>query len=561
MRHEHGQPTISASHKTIMSKDLSQAQCILLTIHYASESNIKALHSFTPTRLDALDPELVLRILLTYLPESLEPREYTTYVGEVASRLYLDVNREDVEVDVSPVKDIDEAQAKKKVKKLKLLEIKPPSFPAHAPNDILIRFLCHRAYRIDVETGLLNLVPQLIEPFLVRHDFLRTWYISVVLPLLRCEFEYHPGDDTKSMNLVNFERLEGSEGIDFLMHKAAGAGDLKRPRSLSQNGLQSSSSQKSDMARDIKGLVGPWMYGGTERKRRKLGHEQEPENATDDVSTVAKGMRKIALDGTKGTTGHDWEYLYIWMVHQAQQHFSAVSQAIEDWDGPGDVDLGGFSPGNSNQYLEEDVQSRLEARYAQAAFASCYAVQADTEQAVHGAHGILARLAELLDFVPPPDLATSVESLPKMERHATQLAGSHTDADIAPDALLRSEHPLTTPRLETYMLLQMMVYSAYQFSGLGHPISIIHVAKLHFYGGADEQLQTLQRILHGLSNGGARKDDTQWTADRAKLMWLWNWGIDADDQNAQNGPGVLGNISKQTFEKEMLKCFTDTSCM
>ena len=70
-----------------MAKDLSVAQCILLTVHYASEGNIKALHSFTPTRLDALDPELVLRILLAYLPESLDPREYTTYIGEVASRL------------------------------------------------------------------------------------------------------------------------------------------------------------------------------------------------------------------------------------------------------------------------------------------------------------------------------------------------------------------------------------------------------------------------------------------------------------------------------------------
>lgn len=150
-----------------MAANLTASQCILLTVHYASESNIKALHSFTPTRPDALEPELILRILLTYLPETLEPREYVTYVEEVGSRLYLDITREDIEVDVSPVKDIGDEHAKKKARKILrgLAEILPPAFPPHAPEDLLTRFLCHRAYRIDSETGLLNLVPELVEPF------------------------------------------------------------------------------------------------------------------------------------------------------------------------------------------------------------------------------------------------------------------------------------------------------------------------------------------------------------------------------------------------------------
>ena len=103
--------------------DLTPAQCVLLTVHLASESNIKALHTFTPSRLDALDPELVLRILLTYLPEAVDPREYTNYVEEVASRLYVNIDREEVEVNIAPVKDLSDAQAQKRVKKLHLLQI------------------------------------------------------------------------------------------------------------------------------------------------------------------------------------------------------------------------------------------------------------------------------------------------------------------------------------------------------------------------------------------------------------------------------------------------------
>lgn len=533
------------------TKDLTPAQCILLCVHLASESNIKALHTFTPSRLDALDPELVLRILLTYLPEAVDPHEYTNYAEEVASRLYVNIDREDVEVNTTPVKDISDAQAQKRVKKLHLLQIQPPLFPPHAPKDLLTRFLCHRAYRIDAETGLLNLVPALIEPFVNRNDFIRTWYISVVLPLLRMEVEYYPEDESVAMSLTDFEKMSGREGVDLLMKHASESG----------NG-PAGESAKENVGRDIKSLVGPWMYGHTERKRRKLGHTHTHERqGSDNVEDVARRVRKISLDGVtaQDKTGHDWEYMYRWMVYHAVDNFEMVSRAVEDWDGPGDVDLGQFERGGIH-YLDEDEQRKLELQYAQAAFASCYAAEANSPETVRKAHDVLAKLAELLEFIPPPDLATSVDSLPRIERHATKLDQSQTVTDLLPNALLRPEHPLTTPRLETYMLLQMMVYSAYQFSGLGYPLSLVNVARMHFYSNSEEQLEALRRILRHLSKTGARKDDTQWTADRAKLLWLWNWGIEADTGDPKEGSGVLGKIPKDAFEEEMLKTFIDTSC-
>lgn len=522
-------------------KELTQAQCVLLAVHLASEANIRALHSFTPNRLDVLDPELVLRILLTYLPEAVDPHEYVDYISEVGSRLYLDVDRHDVEVETGPVKSIPDHVAQKRVKKLHLQQIQPPSFPPHAPKDLLTRFICHRACRIDSETGLLQLIPTLVEPFLDRHDYLRTWYVAVCLPVLRMEIDYYPDDEDLAVSLADFERLTGREGVDMLLKKS----------------IEPKKESDTEICRDVKSLVGPWMYGHTERQRRKLGHDGDEdwnlESATD-------GIRKISLDGVKleDKTGHDWECVYRWMVLHATDRFDVISTLIDGWDGPGDVDLGGFGRGNNKTYLAEDLQSKLELQYAQAAFASCYAAQADSPETVEQAHSILARLAELLDFIPPPDLATSVESLPKIERHATVLNESQTVADLLPDALLRPEHPLTTPMMATYMLLQMMVYSAYQFAGLGHPFSLINVAKLHFYATSEEQLDVLRRILRGLTNSGERRDDTQWTADRAKLLWLWNWGIELDPGHPSEGPGTLGKIRKEDFEREMLKAFTQT---
>ncbi|EME88040.1 uncharacterized protein MYCFIDRAFT_95344, partial [Pseudocercospora fijiensis CIRAD86] len=519
---------------------LTQAQCVLLAVHLASESNIRALHSFTPNRTDALDPELVLRILLTYLPEAVDPREYVDYVAEVASRLYLDVDREDVQVNTSPVKDIPEDIAQKRVRKLHLQLLKPPAFPPYAPQDLAVRFVCHRAYRIDSETGLLHLIPSLVEPFLHRHDYLRTWYIAVCLPLLRLHIDYYPEDDALAMSLRGFEDLTGREGVEVLLRKA----------------LQLPKDSNSHVCRDVKGLVGPWMYGHTDRKRRALGHNEDGEGES--VESATNAVRKISLAGVKpeDKTGHDWEYVYSWMVLHAADQFDLISALVDGWDGPGDVDLGGFDRGSNQTYLPEEIQTKLELQYAQAAFAGCYAAKADTPETVEQAHAVLARLAELLDFMPPPDLATTVESLPKIERHTTLLDQSQSVADLLPEALLRPEHPLTTPKLATYMLLQMMVYSAYQFAGLGYPFSLVNVAKLHFYATSEEQLDVLQKILRGLVKAGERRDDTQWLADRAKLLWLWNWGIEHDPDHPDEGPGTLGKIRKEEFEQEMLKVFT-----
>lgn len=532
-------------------KSLSPAQCILLTVHFASEANIRALHSFTPTRHDALDPELVLRILLTYLPEAVEPREYLSYICEVASRLYLDVDREDVEVNTAPVKDLSDADAQKKVKKLRLLNIQAPSSPPHAPEDLVTRFVCHRAYRIDQETGLLHLVPALIEPFLDRNDFIRVWYIGMCLPLIRLITEYYPDDESLVTSLYDFEKIRGREAVELLLKKSG----------------QQPTKGRSNIARDIKCLVGPWMYGQTNQKRRKLNWgqneknraQQDRENAVEDAT---KSMRRISLDGMQPedrSTGHDWEHVFSWLLSKASSDLGFVACAIEDWEGPRQIDLGGIQRDGLN-YLDEDVEKSLERQYAQAAFACCYVAQADTNETITDAHSILASLAELLDFIPPPDLATSVDSLPKIERHAVKLDDSQKASDLLPEALLRHDHPLTTPRLETYMLLQMMVYSAYQFSGLSYPLSLVNVARLHFYATAEEQRDILRKILHGLTKPGARKDDSQWNAERSKVIWLWNWGIEADKSDPDHGAGVLGKISKADFEEEMLKVFTETSC-
>lgn len=234
--HDYTHVNTAAARNSIMDpcQSLTAAQCVLLAVHFASESNIEALHSFTPARTDALDRELVLRIVLTFVPESLDPRRYTRYVEEVASQLYLD--HEDIDVDVAPVRDLSDDEAQKRVRALRMLSIDHLPSP-YAPQDLLTRFVYHRAHRIDRETGLLHLTRALVEPFLPRNDFIRTWYIGACVPLLRLP-EYYPEDDSLAISLSDFEQLHGRQGVDMLLSKSGRntvARDIKGKQALSIN--------------------------------------------------------------------------------------------------------------------------------------------------------------------------------------------------------------------------------------------------------------------------------------------------------------------------------------
>ncbi|EOD49153.1 putative protein transport protein [Neofusicoccum parvum UCRNP2] len=380
-------------------KQLSPAHCVLLATHCAAESNVDALRTLSLARPDAFDPDTLLRILLTFLPESADPSTYSTYAQEIASRLYLQ-QRAKLEVDAAPVKDLSDSQAQKRVRKLDLLPLAHSSC-AHDDLDLLTLFLIHRAYRIDAETGLLALIPQLVDPFLDHSEYLRTWFISNVLPLLRLDFEYYPNDGSVT-SLEKFGGLHGSQGVDVLVAKAETTKD-------------NPPANESNIARDIKGIVGPWI------------------------------------------------------------------DAVEYWDGPGDVDLGGYEDPSRQDGLDEEVQACLEQRYAQAAFASVYSADSNTRETIEAAHSVL------------------------------------------PDTLLNPNHPLTIPTVETFSLLQIFVYSAYILADLGHPISLNNLAKFQFHSDEDGQLQMVNKVLKGLVSG-SKNDEEMWASARRKLIWLWNWG-------------------------------------
>ncbi|OJD29133.1 secretory pathway sec39 [Diplodia corticola] len=514
-------------------RQLSPAHCVLLATHCAADSRIPALRSLSLARPDAFSPETLLRILLTFLPESAEPSTYNLYAQEVASRLYTQQIPQ-ADVDTSLVGHLSSSQAQKRVNKLDLLPLAHTSC-TDLKLDLLTLFLIHRAYRIDAETGLLGLVPPLVDPFLDHSQHLRAWFISTILPLLRLDFEYYP-NGSSATPLEKFAGVQGPSGVDFLIRKA-------------EEASVDSDTEDTRIARDIKGIIGPWVYGFDQRKSRKVL------NIARRRSSVGSSVAEQIHQGENAAPGaardhHDWEHVYAWMVRKAPQRFDLISNAVEYWDGPGDVDLGGYEDPNHQDGLDEETQSHLERRYAQAAFASVYCAESDSKHTIEAAHSVLVRLSQIMDFVPPPDLASSVEMLPKIEGRTSVLHGT-TTAILQPDTLMNATHPLTVPTAETYALLQIFVYSAYILADLGHPIAINNLARFRFHADEDDQHQLVNKILKSLVNR-PKSDEEMWRAARNKLLWLWNWGMDPSEEHAANGPGIFGKIARFSLEEVIL---------
>jgi len=197
-----------------MSLVLSAPKIVLLAVHLAAKADLDSLSFIAANNGSVLRKELLLRVLLTYLPETLKSEEYVSFVQEVETGEY--ATHEHWEVDVSDVERLSEEEAVKKVRKLYLLKLSWPDAPTEAEEDPLTLFLLRRAYRVDEEAGLLTQLPDLLAPFLGHSAYLLNWTISVLLPLLRRNCEYYPKDSVP-ITLAEFEQLGDAAAVDLLL--------------------------------------------------------------------------------------------------------------------------------------------------------------------------------------------------------------------------------------------------------------------------------------------------------------------------------------------------------
>ena len=540
-----------------MPNDLSHAHLILSATSYASDANIFGLRTLLLANPRVFYPELALRLLLTYLPESDEPGTYTSFVEELVQQ-EVTPQEHDARPDVGLVRELSSGEAQQRLRGLRLKYLRPAYIQSsadavlrNAPSDPVVLFVIQRAHAIEKETGLLALVPSLVQPFLGRSSYLRVWYVSTVLPLLRFEHGYYQ-QDGPTLDLETFESFEGAAGVNVLMSRSTLA---------SREGAASAET----VGRDLRGTVGPWMYGSTQRKRRKLdsdpvqpqgkhgmAREQDPKAPLGKVemSNEEENTQIVAHDQLE-----DWQHTFRWMVTTAADNFPLAVNAVEGWRGPSDVDLNDLDL-SSVAPQDDQIQSQLHLQYCQAALATIYAAETDSLDAVRGAHRILMQVADMMGYPPPAELDTDLSLLPTLE----QLIGEPAHPlDDYPQRffhfkeLLQSDQMLTMPTLQAFALLQCFVQSTFVLTHLGFTGSIAQIAKLCFYGDEADSIRLVQRLLHQ-QQAMRNLTDREWLQLRQQLLWLrdWNGGMQGSDSDASTN-GIFRRLSRTALEQELLK--------
>ncbi|OBT57415.1 hypothetical protein VE04_03341 [Pseudogymnoascus sp. 24MN13] len=504
--------------------DLPPAKVILLAVQAAIRADIRTLHALLATHPKTLH-DLILRILLTYLPESLDSSEYVQLLVEYDSG---HISGDETLIDTTPIEGLSNAAASKKVRKLRLLSLRMDQTHDDAPDDPLILFLLHRAYRIDQQTGLIAQLPQLLAPFLERSDYLRDWVLATVLPLLRRNYEYHPAE-TETQSLEWFESLGTVEAVDFLFSKTM--------RTDNGNELKDST-----LARDLRCLAGPWLYGNNQWKRRK-------------VSLSAMGAQTVVpLKGavpSQGSQYQDWDAVFAWIINQNPASYIAVADAIEQWGGSADVDLGSY--GDSDAMLSQEDRRQINERYGHCALTASFRMPGDSMPALSEAHRILRNVVTRLKLPSISSLETAAGRLAPVPDLSEDGKPVREHIEELLSFLKNDEQDFSAPTQAAVDLLQALITSSYLLLKAGAHTSIEKTGSMLHNQPESYQHTVLKEYLNKLG-GSAGADDKLWVSARKEVLWLHDWGKPPSSEGAttQRGRGVLGQILRGAVEKEIL---------
>ncbi|KAF4980824.1 hypothetical protein FZEAL_3254 [Fusarium zealandicum] len=496
------------------TSSLSPAKLVLLAVHFATIADIDSLSFLTTQHATVLRHELVLRILLTYLPETVGPSIYVPLVQAIASNEPPSQTTSDFQLDTSPIHDLSDEQASRKVKKLHLQPLKSPDVPLTSESDPLTCFLLLRGYRMDDEAGMLAQLPDLLVPFLQDAPEIRIWMISTVIPLLRKNCEYYPHKPSR-FSLHEFHNLPDRTAIEYLLAETGAVED--------EYGL---------IGRDLKGLVGPWLYNDARWKRDVFNQ---------DTSSGSGAASELSCPG--------WEQTLEWLISQASNSWKVAVKAIESWDGPSDIDLGN----DANAWLQENQQQYLDRTYARAALASAYLISDADADALEGAYRICAKIKSLMDEEPDATLQSAVTALaPVPPFDANTFHGAKAATHLRND-LLQPSNPLTAPKEESIDLLTALIQSAFLLTRSGIPCTIRRAGDLAFIRDLQDQKSELGRLIRTISARAPKHDDDYWIRARQEILWLHSWGNELSSVRDGSVHGVFGDVSAEHIETELLK--------
>ncbi|KAJ5085751.1 hypothetical protein N7532_010522 [Penicillium argentinense] len=497
---------------------LSDAHAILLATRFCAEGNVAALPALQAQYPHCFPLERLLRIILTFLPESTEPSDYIPVLQELVSG-----NSTDRDIDASAVQDLSESAARKRVRKLRLRSLKREDEEEEVlSSDPLTQFLIHRAHLIDSETALQPLILSLVLPFHENNPTVRTWLVSSLLPALRLNYEYYPNRE-ETISLDTLELMDDQTAVNVL---------------LSISGPENNS---MDLINNLRGLVGPWLYGSDRSKRRRLNDAAHRNSVS-----FLQGTSKPETSEPAG-----WDYVNEWLLSRSFVDRENVISAFSIWNGPQDVDMGGYE--DKDAALASDKATELLNRYGQSGLAVVYGHADSSKAALEGSLKVLERVAKLLNLEECLYLGAPESALPSVD-YDSELLSSTTRASLMQNSLLSFDNPLTRPSPSSISLLSALLLSLRILTGLGHNVPCRAVANMCLYSSEKLQMAELKSVVN--STVKQHRSSREWRIVRDQFLWLRDWQWDESD-NGWDEPsthqGLFWRISRDTVEAEILK--------
>ena len=491
------------------------AQIILHAVECAATAQLPALQRLVHDHPIIFQPELVLRIILTYLPESTPPDSYRELlqglsIGQVTTSSLAfppQVARLD--------RQTSDDEARLRVQKLHLLPLADPRDDKNGIEGFFEHFLIHRARRIDDEVGDLSLVQQFLLPFWKVGSYLHAWIIGYILPLFRLNYEYYPEGGQKC-SVSDFERLDGRAAIELLMGNAVSA----------------TGEHVYEMGRDLRGLLGPWISGSSAIKRR--------------------------IDASY----NGWDSVNEWMLDLASKDFSRAVDALDQWDGPGDIDFGDLALGIEGRTLEglsQEETAKHSRRYAQTGLAVIYLLEDISPEVLAGSHRVLRKVALLTGTPKPADIRA--RTLNNGDPIPAEFLDSLSRANLLPNSLLDRTNSFTFPCQHAITLAWLLLSSCDSMSRLNHPMSCRALAVLSLFDNGGSQMAFLRKILCNVQvNAG---DDGRWLDITTRILDLSDLNREEDHSDNYNGDCAIGPFCQVPVverEKELLGGMLRTGC-
>lgn len=499
-----------AAYLSNMASTLSPAKVVLLAVHFAGHADIESLAALTATHASILHDELLLRIILTHLPETTRPDAYTGFLQNVVDHASEGGQLESL--DTSPVDRLDDGEAAKRATKLHLLPLLYPCTPETSQGDALTRFLFLRTHKMDEETGMLAQLLDLLLPFLSRNSAIQKWTMATVLPYVRKGLEFRMGQPPE-YSLAEFEKLTDQQAVKFL---------------LSPGGTLSQSRDNVDYS--LRNVVGPWLY--------------------DIDRWDCSG--KTSGDETSSVFCPGWQHVREWLLSQATLSWSVAVLAIERWGGPDDVDFGDGIP----LYLPAPYKYYLEQTYATTVMACVYGVQEATLECLTRMYSLLTTLRQYLGYdVDVIPVEQAINAL--LDLSVTDISTFHGGrvASFMRNSLLEQHNPLTNPSQDSTKFLLALVLSAYLLTTFGSPSSVRRAGELSLLQDERDQKAEVLKLLRGIAGEAPNESDDYLQRARLSLLWLRDWGQGSTGTSpGEPAPqGALGMVAREYMEAEFLK--------